>query len=83
MKTQSNTKKVIFYNIIQQNNTTKRLTKSTVFKGKYLCRGLFFNKVLLKKTLRHRCFPVNFAKNFQNTFFIGQLQRLLLYIIPF
>ena len=38
-------------------------------KGKHLCRSLFFNKVaglmsatLLKKRLRHRCFPVNFAE---------------------
>ena len=37
--------------------------------GKHLHRSLFFSKVaginpatLLKKTLRHRCFPVNFAK---------------------
>ena len=37
--------------------------------GKQLCQSLFFNKVdglrpatLLKKRLRHRWFPVNFAK---------------------
>ena len=37
--------------------------------GKHLHRHLFFSKVaginpatLFKKTLRHRCFPVNFAK---------------------
>ena len=36
------------------------------FTGKHLCRSLFFDKVagvcsvtLLKKRLRHRCFPVN------------------------
>ena len=38
------------------------------FRGKHLCLSLFFNKIagrpatLLKKRLRHRCFPVNFAK---------------------
>ena len=39
------------------------------FTGKHLCQRVFFNKVaglrtatLLKKTLRHRSFPVNFAK---------------------
>ena len=39
------------------------------FTGKHLCQKLFFNKVaglrpatLLKKSLWHRCFPVNFAK---------------------
>ena len=37
--------------------------------GKHLCQSLFFNKVaglrpatLLKKRLRHRCFPVSFVK---------------------
>ena len=39
------------------------------FTGKHLCQRLFLNKVaglrpatLLKKSLWHRCFPVNFAK---------------------
>ena len=38
------------------------------FTGKHLCECLFFNKVagqpatLLKKRLRHKRFPVNFAK---------------------
>ena len=41
----------------------------TKFTGKQLCQSLFFNKVAclrpaasLKKGLRHRCFPVNFAR---------------------
>ena len=52
------------------------LRNSAEFTGKHLCQGLFFNKVavlfnkvagllpetLLKKRLRHRCFPVNFVK---------------------
>ena len=50
-----------------------------------MCRSLFFNKVvglshavLLKKSLRHKCFPVNFCKIFKNGFFIEHLQWLLL-----
>ena len=45
------------------------------FTGKYLCQSLFFNKVaglrpatLLKKRLRHRYFPVNFAKFLRTPF---------------
>ena len=51
----------------------------------HLCWSLFFNKVtglgpaaLFKKRLRHRCFPVNFAKFLRTTFFKEHLQRLLL-----
>ena len=40
-----------------------------IFTGKYLCWSLLFNKVeglrsaaLLKKRLKHRCFPVKFEK---------------------
>ena len=50
------------------------------FTGKHLCRSLFFNKVagltpatLLKKRLRHRCFPVNFEKLLRTPFLIEQL----------
>ena len=56
--------------------------KKAVFKnfakvtGKHLCRSLFFNKVpgpmpaiLLKKTFRHRCFPVNFVKFLRTDFY--------------
>ena len=49
------------------------------FKGKHLHQSLFFNKItdlrpaaLLKKGLRHRCFPL------KNTFFIETLRWLLL-----
>ena len=45
------------------------------FTGKHLCRSSLLNKVaglrpaiLLKKRLRHRCFPVNFLKNFGTLF---------------
>ena len=47
------------------------------FTEKHLYQSLFFDKVaglspttLLKKTLWHRSFPLNFAKNFNNTFFL-------------
>ena len=45
------------------------------FTGKHLRQSLFFNEVagmrpaiLLKKTLSHRCFPVNFAKFLEHLF---------------
>ena len=33
------------------------------FAGKHLCQSLFFNKVVKKKRLWHKCFPVNFVKH--------------------
>ena len=46
------------------------------FTGKHLCQRLFFNKVaglrpatLLKKSLWHRCFPMNFAKFLRTPFY--------------
>ena len=46
------------------------------FTGKHMCQSLLFNKVaglrpttLLKKRLRHRLFPVNFAKFLKFNFF--------------
>ena len=57
----------------------------TKFTGKLLCQSLFFNKVaglrptiLLKKTLWHRCFLVNFEKFLRTPFFIDYLWWLLL-----
>ena len=48
--------------------------------GKFLCQSLFFNKVaglrpatLLKKRLRHKCFPVNFVKFLRTPFFVEHL----------
>ena len=38
----------------------------------------FCNKVLLKKGLWQRCFPVNFAKFLRTTFLTEHLHRLLL-----
>ena len=45
--------------------------------GKHLCQSLFFNEIaglrpvnLLKKRLRHRCFPVNIAKFLRKPFFL-------------
>ena len=55
------------------------------FTGKHLCQSPFFNKVaglwrgiLLKKTLWHRCFPVNFAKFIRTPFLQNTTGRLLL-----
>ena len=52
--------------VFRKNGVLKNFTKAT---GKRLCQSLFFNIVaalrpatLLKKRLRQRCFPVNFAK---------------------
>ena len=50
------------------------------FTGIHLCQRLFFNKVaglrpetLLKKSLWHRCFPVNIAKFLKTPIFIERL----------
>ena len=55
------------------------------FKGKHLCQSLFFNKVtgvrtatLLKKRLRHRFFPMNFAKFLRTPFLTEHLWWLFL-----
>ena len=55
------------------------------FIGKHLCQNLFFNKVvkltpttLLKKSLWHRCFPMNFAQVLRTPFLIEHLWWLLL-----
>ena len=51
------------------------------FTGNHLCQSLFFNKVpglrpatLLKKSLWHRCIPVNFAKFLRTPFFPENLR---------
>ena len=55
------------------------------FTGKHMCHRLFFNKVaslrpatLLRKSLWHRCFPVNFAKFLSTPFLQNTSWRLLL-----
>ena len=55
------------------------LRNFTKFTGKHLCQSLFFNKVaglrlvtVLKKRLRHRCFPVSLVK-FLRTSFLHRL----------
>ena len=52
---------------------------------KHLCQSLFFNKftglepaTLLKKTLWHRCFPMNFGKVLRRSFLQNTSERLLL-----
>ena len=56
------------------------LKSSRKFTGKHQCQSLFFKKVaalrtatLLKKRLRHRCFPVNFTKFLRTPFFTVHL----------
>ena len=63
------------------------LRNFTNFTGKHRCQSLFFNKVaglrpanLLKKSLWHGCFPVNFAKFLRTLFFTEHLRRLVLFI---
>ena len=55
------------------------------FTGKRLCQRLYFNKnaglravILLKKSLCHRCFPVNFVKFLRTPFAAEHLSWLLL-----
>ena len=64
------------------------LRNFTKLTGKYMCQGLFFNKVaglspatLLKKRLWYRCFSVNFAK-FLKTLFLHNTPGLLLLHVP-
>ena len=45
---------------------------------KHLCQILFRNKVILRKRLWHRCFPVNFAKFLTTPLIIEHLWWLLL-----
>ena len=57
------------------------LKNIAIFTGKHLCQNLFLNKVaslrlLLKKRLWHRCFPVNFGKFFRTTFLKNTSGRL-------
>ena len=53
--------------------------------GKNLCRIFYFCSLrpamLLKKKLRHRCFPVNFSKFLKTHFFVELLRWLLLLIL--
>ena len=60
------------------------------FTGKYLCQGLFFNKVAgsglqlyLKKRPWHRCFPVSYAKFLRAPFLQNTSGRLLLWVIQY
>ena len=61
------------------------LRNFTKFTENYLCQRLLFRKAaglrpatLLKKSLCHRCFPVNFAKFLKTRFFTEHLRWLLL-----
>ena len=61
------------------------LKSIAIFTEKHLCQSLFFNKVeglrpetLLKKSLWHRCFPMNFAKFLRTPFSQNTFGWLLL-----
>ena len=60
----------IFLFLIAQKQPPKMFYKKGIpkfnfakFTGKHLRQSLFFNKVTVPQRLRHRCFPVNFAKS--------------------
>ena len=66
------------------------LRNFTKFTGKHLCQRLLFNKVaglrpatLLKMSLWHRCFPVNFVKFLRTPFLKNTSGRLLLNLATF
>ena len=70
-----------YFKVLYKIGVLKNFAK---FTGKHLYWILFFNKVtglrhaaLLKKRLRHMCFPVNFAK-FLRTPFLQNTSRWLL-----
>ena len=60
------------------------LRNFATFTGKHVCQSLFFScsppATLLKKILRHRCFPVNFAKFLRTPFLHNTSRRLFLYL---
>ena len=53
--------------VFYEKGVLRNFTKLT---GKHLCQSLFFNKVA---GLRHRCFPVNFAKFLRTSFLTEHL----------
>ena len=64
------------------NQVSKELELATCFRNSRhkICKSFFFNKVaglrpatLLKKTLRHRSFPMNFANPLRTLFYIKHL----------
>ena len=61
------------------------LVNFTKFIGKHLCQSVLFNKfaglgpeTLLKKKLRHSCFPLNLVKFLRTTYLQNTSARLLL-----
>ena len=77
--------KIMFRSSHQRCSVIKGVLRNFAkFTGKHLCQRLFFNKVaglraaaLLKKSLWHRCFPVNFAKFLRTPFLQNTSGRLL------
>ena len=65
----------------------KNVENFAIITGKHLCHSLFFNNVagfrpatLLKKSLRRRCFPANFAKFLRTPFLTEHLRWLPLFM---
>ena len=54
------------------------LKNSAKVTGKHLYWSLFFEKKILKKEIRHRCFPVKYANKLGAYFFLEHLRWLLL-----
>ena len=83
--------KNVFLEISQNSDKKEKFRKIQIKnfdKKETLCQSLFFIKVaglrptiLFKKRLRHRCFPVNFAKFLRTPFSQNTSGRLLLDIL--
>ena len=65
----------------QKCSIIKMFLKYSQYSQENTCVGVFFNKVaglrlanVLKKRLQHRCFPVNVAELFKNTYFEEHLR---------
>ena len=59
------------------------LRNFTKFTGKHLCQSLFGVRpaTLLKKRLKHRCFPVNFMKFLRTPVLQNTSRRLILNVV--
>ena len=94
-KKKNSGKKNLYLNVIfKKFNSQEVFCKTGVLKnfakftGEHLCWGLFFNNAtglspatLLKRTLRHGCFPANLAEFLRIHFLQNTSGRLLLKIV--
>ena len=79
----SEVKAVEYWKALKQRSWRRRCSVNKAF----LCQNLYFNRVaclrpttLLKKSLCHRCFPVNFVKFLRTIFLENTSRRPLLEI---